>query len=406
MDRSFGFSDAGRLSRTVGPQPSPGRRSRGLPRPAFGGRPVGPSLASLLIGLLLVVPLVASCAGAGASSVPTTNSAPTAPTATTAASDLVDIGVGLQGPAGLTASEYATGLANVSAFAIDEQGRLWVATGAFEDAGDDAVYLVPSAGATPIKVIRDLHTPLGLLWIGDELYVSSKDRVDAFRGFDGSAFASQRSVVTFPAGVGELNGLALSLIGRIMLGISSPTDATKPTSEYSAAVVSFLPDGSDLQVEASGIRAPVGLAYLPGTDELLVTMNQRDDLGDATPGDWLGLVQPGQDWGFPDCYGQGGTACTDSPLPLAVLDTHAAVSGLAIATGQLVATVGTSALVAEWSTGKVLAVDLAGEGTAVAQAAVAPFLTGLKNPMPLLLTADGTLYVGDWGTGTIYAIGA
>jgi len=59
-------------------------------------------------------------------------------------------------------------------------------------------------------------------------------------------------------------------------------------------VVSFLPDGSDLRVEAGGIRAPVGLAYYPGTNDLFVTMNQRDDLGAQTPGDWLAVVRAGQ----------------------------------------------------------------------------------------------------------------
>ena len=72
--------------------------------------------------------------------------------------------------------------------------------------------------------------------------------------------------------------------------------------------MSFLPDGSDLRVEASGIRAPVGLTTDPASGDVLVTMNQRDDLGDATPGDWLAVVRSGQDWGFPDCYGQGGVA--------------------------------------------------------------------------------------------------
>jgi glucose/arabinose dehydrogenase len=76
-----------------------------------------------------------------------------------------------------------------------------------------------------------------------------------------------------------------------------------------------------------------------GTDDLLVSMDQRDDFGAATPGDWLGLVGVGQSWGFPGCYGQGGTACVGVPSPVAALDPHAAVSGVAIVTGSLGATV-------------------------------------------------------------------
>ena len=212
-------------------------------------------------------------------------------------------------------------------------------------------------------------------------------------------------MLTLPAGVGESNGLALSPEGRIVLGISSPCDSCTPTLPYSAAVVSFLPDGTDLQVVASGIRAPIGLTYMPGTSDLFVSMNQRDDLGDATPGDWLGVVSTGQDWGFPDCYGQGGDACAGTPSPVAELDQHAAVSGVAITTGQLGAAIGTSAFVAEWSTGSVKRVELSADGSSYS-GTTSTFITGLTNPVPLVTTPSGSLLVGDWSTGTIYEISA
>src|SRR5438046_1967773 len=154
------------------------------------------------------------------------------------------------------------------------------------------------------------------------------------------------------AGLEEVDGIALSPDGRVWLGISAPSDHAAGTSEYSAAVVSFLPDGTDLRVEASGIRAPVGLAFYPGTSDLFVTMNQRDDLGEQTPGDWLAMVQAGDKWGFPDCYGQGGSVCSGVPSPTADLDRHAAVSGVAIVTGQLGSTIGTAGGGAEWASGK------------------------------------------------------
>jgi glucose/arabinose dehydrogenase len=316
---------------------------------------------------------------------------------------LVDIGAGLQGLDGLHATVYATGLTHATAMAFDGQGRLWVATADYSDSGQDALYVVLSAGTAPIAVVRGLHTPLGLLWIGDSLYVASKERVDAYTGFDGTAFASERAVVSFPPDVGEVNGLALGPDGRIRLGISAPCDHCTPSSDLSGAVVSFLPDGTDVRSDATAIRAPIGLAYFPGTSELFVSMNQRDDLGDQTPGDWLSIVQPGQSWGFPDCYGQGGSVCAGTPGPVAELDEHAAVSGVAIVTGQLGDSTGTAALVAAWQSGKVQRVGLRADGS-VESGTATSYLSGLQNPFGLAVGADNALYAGDWSSGTIYRV--
>ena len=266
------------------------------------------------------------------------------------------------GPAGAAASVLATGLTNVAAFAIDADDRLWAGTAAYTDAGADVVAVLDpdDPGVAPKTVISGLHTVLGLAWSDDTLYVASAGRVDAYSDFDGASFAATRSVITFPAGTGEVNGLALGPDGRLRVGISAPCDDCSVTDAWSGSVVSVATDGSDPHVEASGIRAPVGLAYLPGTDDLFVTMNQRDDLGESTPGDWLAVVEAGQDWGFPGCYGQGGTSCTNAPSPVAVLDPHAAVSGVALATAGLTGdeTAGPVAIVAEWARGLVLRVDL------------------------------------------------
>ncbi len=344
-----------------------------------------------LTALVAIALFLAACSGGGS-------------TSSTPVPALTDIGVGVQGPSGVAASVYATGLTNVAALTLDDDGRLWAATAAFSDAGTDAVYVIASEGATPIKVIEDAQTPLGLLWIDNTLYVSSHEAVRAFEGFDGSRFASMRTIIELPQAVGEVNGMALGPDGRISLGVSAPCDACDPASEYSAAVISFLPDGSDLRIDATGIRAPIGLAYYPGTDDLFVTMNQRDALGDATPGDWLAVVEPGQDWRFPDCYGQGGTVCAGVPSPVAELDKHAAVSAVVIdADGGLSA--GASAYVAEWASGKVLRVELSSDAGSYT-GSVSTFLTGIGRPVGLALAADGSLFVGDWQSGTIYRITA
>ncbi len=291
----------------------------------------------------------------------------------------------------------------MSALATDAQGRVWVATAAASDKGKDGIYLVSESGATPQRIVSDVHTPLGILWVGDTLYVAQADSVLALSGFDGTAFASRTTIVSFPDGTGEVNGITVGSDGRLYVGISAPCNACTPTDTYSASIVSFLPDGSDLQVFASDIRAPIGLAFYPGTSDLFVTMNQRDDLGTKTPGDWLAVVRVGESWGFPSYYGQGGAKYSTMPTPIATLDRHAAVSGVALVTGQLGSSVGTGAVVAEWVTGKVKLVRLTATGDGYKGTTVS-FLSGFENPVPVMLDGHGALFVGDWTSGKVYRI--
>jgi glucose/arabinose dehydrogenase len=359
---------------------------RGSPPP-----PPGASRAAPFALLAALALLLAGCGSGGAKT-------------STATTGRVSIGQGLQGPAGLRATVYATGLRNVSAFAFDASGRLWATTSAASDHSHDGVYLIPRAGAKPVRVISGVKGPLGLLWRGGRLYVTSLGRVDVFSGLHGARFATRKAVIVEPAGHGWNNAIVALPDGRLAMGISAACDHCVSTSRWSGTIVSFRPGGSGVRLFASGIRAPFGVIYDRVSGALLTSMNQRDDLGAKTPGDWLALVREGQNWRFPGCYGQGGSACRGVPAPLAVLDKHAAAGGVAIVSGQLGASVGHEALVTEWERGSVLGVALSRSATGYARGQAAPFLTGFKNPLPLAVTPGGALLVGDWTRGTIYRI--
>ncbi len=316
---------------------------------------------------------------------------------------LVAIGAGLYGPAGLTASIYAQGPPTLAAFAFDPAGRLWLTAAGLEAHTEDGVYEVAKPGARAVKVVSGLSDPLGLFWHEGRLYVASIGRVDVFGDFDGTRFRTHAKILAGPVPGGENNLLAMTPDGRFIMGVTATCDHCSPTSPFSGSIVTFAPNGRNLRLYARRVRAAFGLAYFPATSDLFVTMNQRDDLGVRTPGDWLAVVHEGEDWGFPGCYGQGGAECLGVPKPLAVLDKHAAVGAVAIVTGQLGASVGTAALVAEWQSAKVQRVALARTGYTF-KGTVTPFLTGVKNPLALALAPDGSLLVGDWATGTIYRV--
>jgi glucose/arabinose dehydrogenase len=316
---------------------------------------------------------------------------------------LVSIGAGVRGPAGLHASVYARGVPNVAAIAVDAQGRLWATAAGLTGHRRDGVYLITRPRARPVRVIDGLKDPLGLVWHGGRLYVSSVGRVTVYSGLDGTRFTHQETIIRGPVAGGENNGLVLLPDGRLAMGITASCDHCLPRSEFSGSIVSFRTDGSDLKLYAARIRAPVGLTLYPGTSTLLVTMDQRDDLGRATTGDLLAVVAPGTDWRSPDCYAQGGAVCAGVPKPLAVLDKHAAVGPVVIVTGQLGSSTGTSALVSEWQSAKVQRIALVKRGSG-SRGVVSTWLTGLHNPLALALGPQRSVLVGDWSTGTIYRI--
>jgi len=69
-----------------------------------------------------------------------------------------------------------------------------------------------------------------------------------------------------------------------------------------ARIFEFNPDGTDRKVFAWGIRNAVGIAFRPGTNELWMSTNERDALGDDLVPDYISRVQAGGFYGWPWFY--------------------------------------------------------------------------------------------------------
>jgi glucose/arabinose dehydrogenase len=103
------------------------------------------------------------------------------------------------------------------------------------------------------------------------------------------------------------------------------------------------PDGSGLEVFATGIRNSVGFDWHPVTKELWFTDNGVDEMGDNIPPDELNYApRKGMNFGFPDCLagtipgpGFGKEPCSKFTPPAINLGPHVAAIGMRFYTGMM-----------------------------------------------------------------------
>jgi glucose/arabinose dehydrogenase len=69
-----------------------------------------------------------------------------------------------------------------------------------------------------------------------------------------------------------------------------------------ALVLAFDPDGRNRRTWATGLRNCVGMLVYPGTGDLMCGVNERDELGDNLPPDYVTRVKQGGFYGWPWYY--------------------------------------------------------------------------------------------------------
>ena len=211
-------------------------------------------------------------------------------------------GVLPQVPAGFTVEIYASGLSNPRWMAVAPNGDVFLA-----EPSVGKITLLHDAGGkiTATTFVDGFRTPHGLALTKDALYVGDLMGVWRIPYKTGDQKAGARTKVTSakdlsPVGNHVTRDLAIDSKGTIYVGIGSASNVGEDAPTR-ATVQTIAADGS-LKPFATGLRNAVGMAFYPGTDDLFVTVNERDGLGDELVPDYLTHVQPNGFYGWPYSY--------------------------------------------------------------------------------------------------------
>lgn len=226
-----------------------------------------------------------------------------------------------QAPAGFKVDLFAGGLDNPRLIRTAPNGDLFLAE---SDPGRILVFRGLTSEGKPQKVetfAQGLRRPFGIAFYppGPEpqyVYIGDTNSVIRFpyRNGDLKARGPAETIIPgLPSGEETVGGgghwtrdIAFSLDGKQMFvsvgSRTNITDTDKDKSEFHRAdILVASPDGSNLRVYAYGIRNAVGIA-VDREGQLWASVNERDNIGDNLPPDYITHVQENGFYGWPWYY--------------------------------------------------------------------------------------------------------
>jgi len=292
-----------------------------------------------------------------------------------------------------------------------------------------------TGGATQREVFAEnLKLPFGIAFHDDFVYVGNTGEVVRFR-YDkqtSKRVGEAEHILDLPPGGGHFTRtLAFSKDGQhLYISVGSSGNLELEKDQRRAAVLVCDPDGKNSRIYASGLRNSVGLAVEPMTGAVWSAVNERDELGDNLPPDYLTALRDGGFYGWPYSYigdnvdprvkPQRPELVAKAIIPDVLLGAHVAPLQFAFYTGtQFPESYRGGVFQAEhgsWNRASRAGYQVAFVGFKDGKAAAdpVPFLTGFVpnpagsnvygRPVGVTVAADGALLVSDDGAAKIYRI--
>jgi glucose/arabinose dehydrogenase len=250
-------------------------------------------------------------------------------------------------PRGFTIAMYADSVPGARSLALGDRGTVFVGS---RETG--RVYaLVDQDGDGAAEQVRDiargLNVPNGVAFRDGSLYVAEVSRILRYDSIEAKLRSPPQPVVVYRNLPTEQHHgwkfIGFGPDGRLYVPVGAPCNTCLPADSTFASILSINPDGSDLRIEARGVRNTVGFDWHPVTGDLWFTDNGRDWMGENEPPDELNRrVRRSEHFGFPHCYGRGiadadypQLACSQTTPATVELGAHVAALGMRFYTGSM-----------------------------------------------------------------------
>jgi glucose/arabinose dehydrogenase len=211
-------------------------------------------------------------------------------------------------------------------------------------AGNAVVALLPGSSsiqaARSLTLVSGLHDPTSLDMYNGYLYIGEGSSIARVQlGTDLQPGPVERIITDLPNG-GQ-HSTRTVLIGpdhHIYVSIGSDCNVCQESDPHRATIWVYHLDGSQGRLYAKGLRNAVGMQINPWNEQIWVTNNGRDYLGDNTPPETIYALTDQGDYGWPRChagdiidpqFGQTASACQGVQQPLVRMQAHSAPLGLA-----------------------------------------------------------------------------
>jgi glucose/arabinose dehydrogenase len=157
-------------------------------------------------------------------------------------------------------------------------------------------------------LLEGLRQPFGMALIGDQLYVANTDSVVRFPYRTGDLRIEHKGIklIDLPVGHHWTRNLLASPDGaKLYVTIGSGSNAAENGIEKEAGRATILEldlATQNSRIFASGLRNANGMVFEPKKGVLWTVVNERDELGDDVPPDYLTSVKDGGFYGWPYSY--------------------------------------------------------------------------------------------------------